>query len=525
MMQLIQRMFAQRTTQFYFFALLSIVLPILALVILGLAQLWANDWFLWFGLGVLILACVTATARYLLWRETSESDVEGVDEVTGEAALDEPGLIHLEPTADWSDHDNEVWKASVDFIASEKWSTLAWDQVPDAMLAQLRFVARTYNNDDPKSEYAFTIPELMLMLEVCSREYRALVIQNIPFSQDVKLSTAINWSQKSTATYELYKKYSPVLDVVRAVLSGGSSVPGTIAGGLLSGIGGGLTDHMQQNLKQMLFEQISQVAIDLYGGRLKLSEAEMRAFRETVKVPEEVVARPLSVLIIGQVNAGKSSLINTLKQDSVAGVDVLPATDGFHSYHFTLSEGVEVDLTDTPGLDGSEKTSAALLEHAVKADLLLWLSQANQPAKALDVALLNDWDEYFANNLGRKKPPVLLITTHNDVLKPKHEWNPPYDLTDAENLKVKTIVAAAAYTREALGFADNATVIPISLKPGVEPYNTDSLREVLIALSGEARAAQLNRERLEAAQTAPVIRRALSQGIGLAGSAVKLVLR
>jgi predicted GTPase len=230
-------------------------------------------------------------------------------------------------------------------------------------------------------------------------------------------------------------------------------------------------------------------------------------------------------LVVGQINAGKSSLVNALKQDSVAGVDVLPATDGFHRYRFALSEQVDIYLTDTPGLDGSEKTTVELLKHAVKADLILWLSQANQPAKALDIALLKEWDDYFSNNLGRKKPPVLLITTHNDVLKPQHEWDPPYDLSDTENTKVKTIVAAAAYTREALGFSNTATVIPVALKPGTDPYNIDSLREVLTALCSEARAAQLNRERLEAAETAPVIRRALSQGAGLAESALKLVLR
>lgn len=521
MMQFFKTMLAQRTTQFYFFAVLSIFVPLLALVILGLVHLWANDGFLWFGLGVLGLACVTAALRYLLWRET-----DGVDgAIDREANGEESRVIHLEATPDWSDHDTQVWDASLENIALQKLSTLAWEQVPDAMLSQLKFVARTYNDDDPRAEYGFTIPALMLMLEVCSREYRALVIQNIPFSQDMKLSTAISWSRKSTATYELYKKYSPVLDVLRAVLSGGSSIPGRIAGGLLSDVGGGLTDHMQRNLKQMLFEQVSQVAIDLYSGRLKLSESELKAYRVTVNEPEEAVIRPLSILVLGQVNAGKSSLVNALKQDSVAGVDVLPATDGFHRYRFALSEEVDIDLTDTPGLDGSDRTSGDLLEHAVKADLLLWLSQANQPAKALDIALLKEWDEYFANNLGRKKPPVLLITTHNDVLKPKQEWNPPYNLSDTENIKVKTIVAAAAYTRKSLGFSDDATVIPVALKPGAEPYNIDSLCEVLTALCSEARAAQLNRERLEAADTAPVIRRALSQGAGLAGSALKLVLR
>ncbi len=515
MIQLFRRMLAQRTTQFYFFAVLSVLLPVLALVVLGLAQLWANDWFLWFGLGVLLLACITATLRFLLWREAPNGNAE--EEVADTS--------HIEAIADWSDHDNRVWLASLENISGQQLSNLTWEQVPEAMLAQLSFVAKTYNNDDPKAEYAFTIPELMLMLEVCSREYRALVIQNIPFSADMKLSTAIGLSQKSTATYELYKKYSPVLDVVRAVLSGGTSVPGRIAGGLLSEFGSGLTDHIQRKLKQMLFEQVSQVAIDLYSGRLKLSEEELKAYRDTIEEPEEPVVRPLSILVVGQVNAGKSSLVNALKQDSVAGVDVLPATDGFYRYHFALADEVEFELTDTPGLDGSEEISSGLLQHAVKADLLLWLSQANQPAKALDIALLKEWDEYFANNLGRKKPPVLLITTHNDALKPRHEWNPPYDLTDTQCPKVKTIVAAAAYTREALGFSDDATVIPVALKPDAEPWNIDSLCEILIAVSSEARAAQLNRERLDAVETAPVIRRALSQGVGLAGSALKLVFR
>jgi len=514
-----KRLLAERTKQFYLVAILTVLIPVILLLSLGFVFLWMQGWLLWFGLGLLclsILSTLSMWLQHLMHRNQRKFE---------ERTLEPEESLHLAVVADWSSYDIQIWEKSLKNISHLQLSSLDWPAVPNALRDQLFFVARTYHQNTTDAEYAFTVPDLLLMLEDFSRRYRSIVLENVPFSQGIKVSTAINISQKTATAHYAYKKAAPVIDITRALLSGGVSLPSRIASEFLAQFGKGLSEHMQKNMKQLLFEQISQVAIDLYSGRLKLSEAELTLYRQSVKEPVQAEVRPLTIMVVGQVNAGKSSLVNALLEQSVAEIDVIAATAGFHHYQLSLTEDVDIILKDSPGLDGKEAVTAALLEEASRADLLLWLSQANQPAKALDKQLMGEWDRYFNENLGRKKPPVILVTTHNDMLKPEHSWQPPYDLNDAENKKAQSIVAASRYTRETLGFTDDKAVVPIALRPGEPPYNLDVLRDTLIDMSSEARAAQLNRERLDAASSMAIVSKALSQAGGLAGEGVKLIFR
>ena len=146
---------------------------------------------------------------------------------------------------------------------------------------------------------------------------------------------------------------------------------------------------------------------------------------------------------------------------------------------------------------------------------MLWLCQANQPAKELDRQLLDQFSDYFSNNLGRKKPPIVLVSTHNDMLPPLGSWSPPYDLNDASDSKAVAIAGALDYAGKSVGFPEDTPMVPISLAPGREPYNLDVLQDILLSVSGEARAAQLNKERWEAADRASVVRKGLRQTASL----------
>lgn len=515
MIAFFKRVLAEKVILFYLVITLTIAVPLISLVVLGFFFLWDHGWLLWFGLGLLCLSALSMLLQYLMRRDQASV----IDQ-----ALESEETVHLPVIADWSSYDNQVWGKSLDNIARLQLASVAWTELTDALRSQLSFVARTYHKDATDAEYAFTVPELLLMMEVFSRQYRSLVLENVPFSQQLKVSTVMGYSQKATATYNTYKKVAPIVNVVRAVLTAGSSIPGQLASAFVAEFGTGLTVHMQKNMKQLLFEQVSQVAIDLYSGRLTLSDDEMALYQQTVKPPEQAQVQPLIIMVVGQVNAGKSSLVNALLEQSVAEVDLIAATDGFHPYQLSLAEGIDIILMDSPGLDGTRANADALLKEATKADLLLWLSQADQPAKALDKQLMDDWDQYFMANLGRKKPPVLLVTTHNDMLKPQHSWQPPYDLDDVESKKAQSILAASRYTREALGLAD-IMVVPIALRPGETPYNVDVLRDILVTMSSEARAAQLNRERLDAARSMAIVSKTLSQAAGLANEGVKLIFR
>lgn len=510
MMAALGKLLRERSTEFYVAGILLWLTPGLVLAILGLVFLWQAGWFWWFSGGIFLLSLLSWGVRRTLARPEQQHDEQ---------------LQRLDPLPEWSEHDQQVWHTSVAHIEQAALATMPWDAIPQAMLDQLTYVAQVYHGGDRDAEYAFSLPELLLMLETWSREYRVLVIENMPLAQSLKISTLRTLSRNTDTAMKIYGYASPLIRILKIGVNPVTGIASEFRAQLGSKYLGDLGEHMQRNMKVVLFEQVTQVGIDLYSGRLKFSDAELLARRQAEEKPPEVEIKPLSVMVIGQVNAGKSSLINALKQQCVAGVDPLPATAGFHYHPMALANDLEIHLIDSPGLDGQTATSKALLEEAVKADLLLWVSQANQPAKALDKAFFEQWHSYFAEHLSRKKPPILLVTTHNDSLPPASSWQPPYVLTDTSDKKAKKMMQALRYSHESIGLSEESPAVPVSLLPGDKAYNLDVLEALLLSASDEARAAQLNRQRLEDDGGAPVALKALQQTAGLVKVGVKLVLK
>ena len=510
MIESLRQLLKERTTEFYIFLILLWVLPGVGLLILGLVFLYQHGWFWWFSAGMVMLALITLAVRFFLSRK--------------EQAQAEP-LTHLDPIPDWSTNDNRAWEQSLAHIAEARLFTTAWEEVPKAMLDQLSFVARLYHKDDAEAQYAFSLPELLLMLETWSREYRAHVIEHVPLSQNIKISTLRSLNQKKESLQRIYQMGGPLITVGRILLDPAGGITSEIRSRMLAELSSGFSEHMQKNMKQVLFEQVTQVAIDLYSGRLKLNEEELAAYRQAQEPPQEVVIHPLSVMVVALVIAGKSSVSISVKARSVAEVDVMPSTEGFHPFRMLLSDELDIFLIDTPGLDGSAATAKVLLKEAVNADLVLWLSQANQPAKELDKQLLDQFSDYFSENLGRKKPPIVLVSTHNDLLPPTGSWNPPYDLNDTSDPKAAAIAGALDYAFSSIGFPKDSARVPISQAPGREPYNVDVLQDILLSVSSEARAAQLNKERWEAADRSSVVRKGLRQTASLLKWGVGVALK
>jgi predicted GTPase len=501
----LQQLLRERALEFYLVLALLWLLPLLVLLALGLAQLWQLNWFWWFTLALVVLAVFTAAIRSL--RRSRDADTAATE-------------TQLEPIPDWSNRDREVWEDALAQIRANSLTTTDWEQIPEAMLSQVRFIARQYHRGDRDAEFAFTVPELLLMLETWSREYRGYVLEHLPLAQQLKVSSLLRLRRGTSTLSSLYRRGSPLLSLARVLIDPGSAVTAELRSRLYAELTDSLGGHLQNNLKQALFEQVSQVAIDLYSGRLQLSEQELADHRALLGEPLETVIRPLTVLLIGQVNAGKSSLANALAATCVSEVDVLPTTAGFHNLPLQLTGNLSIYLLDSPGLDGNEKTTAAILAQAARSDLLLWLCQANQPAKALDRALMETIDTHFAGEIQRKPPPVLLVTTHNDLLPPTADWDPPYGLQPPDTAKATAMVQALDYNRETLGLGAAVPGVPIALPPGCQPYNLEVLRALLLTVSDEARSVQLNRERLDAARRGSLVRQGLRTipGILRAGS-------
>ncbi len=510
MISRISRLLANRRTEAYFLGVVAFIVPLIILSVLGIFTL--------VGLGLfiplLLISSIFLFSIALIFTLRRKK----------KAIAEEPVQDPM-PREDWSSKDDRIWKLALERVNSGQLYKIEWSRMSNAMMDQLSFVALHYHGEGIDAEYKTTFPELLLMIEICAREYRALVLGNVPFSQDIKLSH-IKLLYDNKENIELGRKISLFAwRFIRAIKDPVGSIAKELSSAANNSSLSGIADHMENNLKRMLLQEVIRVAIDLYSGRLRLSDEELGSYQsEMADAVELTNARPLTIAVIGQVNSGKSSLINSLAGKCISGADVIPCSDRVTRHRLKLREEIEVDLLDTPGIDGDQATSKILLDTSTNADLVLWLSQANQPAKALDAELIIKWKEYFVAHTERRVPPLILVTTHNDLLARDEGWNPPYDLNDDDDPKVKIMLEAVKYTCESLGLDADYSVVPICLAPDKDEYNLQTLLDCIIGISEEARASQLNRDRIEGVANQSVVEKVWKPLMGMGKVAGKVLL-
>ena len=256
-------------------------------------------------------------------------------------------------------------------------------------------------------------------------------------------------------------------------------------------------EHLTRKLAERYVEEVGRAAIDLYGGRLKVtaSELEGHVSHATQSDQAEIaqrVAEPLRLLVAGQVNAGKSSLVNALSRQVEAAVDALPATPSFQAYELSR-EGIPAALViDSPGIEGTAEQTAALLREADQCDLIIWVVDCSRADREYDRRTLEAIRQHFTDRPNRRRPPMMLAITHIDRLRPFQEWSPPYDIAAADTPKAKSISAAMQVIGHDLGFALD-DIIPVCLDDAVGRYNVDAVWARIVALLPEAQRAQLVR--------------------------------
>jgi predicted GTPase len=261
--------------------------------------------------------------------------------------------------------------------------------------------------------------------------------------------------------------------------------------------------------------------IDLYSGRLRVGARRYLELKETLKEPVPGAAAPASTLpvplsgpddpsapppvapasqvtltIVGQVKAGKSSLVNALLGEQRAKTDVLPATAEVTRYQLNLADGsTHLALLDTVGYGHTgprEDQLKVTRESAQHSDLLILATHARNPARQADVDLLKHLQAWFAERPDLKMPPVVAVLTQIDLLSPATEWLPPYNWHRPERLKELQIGEAVAAAREQLGDAVTA-IIPVCGAPGKVFGIQEELLPEIVRQLGEARAVALLR--------------------------------
>lgn len=470
------------------FALLAValLLPAASLMPLGTLWLWERGAVAYWGLAT---CAVVTTAYYFLGRLLTPPTTAGTVSLPPDEERDRAGDTR------WTDQQLQAWHDVLRLGTEVKAERLSSrEAVLGLGLEAVELVARRLHPERADPLLQFTVPEALAVVERASRGYRDFLIRSFPLGDRITVAQLM-WLYRWRGALNLAEKGYDLWRVVR-LLNPLSAATQELRERFTRQIYDMGREHLARRLARAYVKEVGRAAIDLYGGNLKVTDAELathvtQASARDLDAIDERTTEPIRLLVAGQAGAGKSSLVNALANTAEAAVDVLPATRQFTPYKLTHEGLPSALIVDSPGLTGRDDL-AALMASAADSDLVLWVSAANRAARDIDRTALEAMRANFAAQPNRRRPPMLLVLTHIDTLRPFNEWDPPYDLTAAQRTKSQSILAAMQAAGDELGFSANE-IVPVRVDIAVAPYNADVLWARILDLVPEAQRARLLR--------------------------------
>jgi len=455
-------------------------LPLLAFAVAG--ALWLYDRH-WLGWAVLAFLCGEALAFSLL-RRWSRRD---------SALLPQPSVS---PPREFSPRDEAAWKLVhqyQDRIGRNEIVLTSLEQFLSLGQEILGCVATFYRPDDPEPLLAVQVPLLFRAIEETARDLAAITA-NLPFAHRITISEIVRgyqFGQKLQPAYELYQLYRILSPLVNWQ-----------SGLFRLFVSDRLFDLTKEALNQWLLkwyvDRVGYHAIELYSGQLLLtrrfdvaaSPPLLSDTAETLTEAHKVTSEPLRVLILGQVKAGKSSLVNALFGEIRAATDVVPTTAQLTPYVLERPDlGGTIIISDMGGYEDptvpQERIDEALAE-ALRSDLILLVVSAVNAAREPDRGLLARLRDRFAAQPELRPPPVVVVLSHIDLLRPPRDWAPPYNVATPDSPKAHSIRGALDAVAVDLGLTPEL-VVPVCLLPE-RLYNVEeALAPLLVQVLPEAK--------------------------------------
>jgi hypothetical protein len=462
---------------------IAILLPSLALLPLGFLWLWQQSAAIWWFLGAALLG-VVAFALKLSIAQTAKVEAEGMAERASPAS------------PEWGLREKEAWR-HVEQIGRET-EPLSFEAEPITKVLErtVDAVAEHFHSGALRARWRISLPEGLLLSERLSRDLRSVILKHVPLVERLTLADVFR-------AKEAYDRYGNAVERVYSYSDGARRLARLVgnpkgallqeAAELLGPVGGFLSLRVRAELTSLVIHETGRAAIDLYSGRLRLSDHEIQtAARAENSAAEEDLSGPVRILLAGQVNAGKSSLLNAMAEQVQRNVGATPTRGGPAELRLKLAGRPEVVLIDTPGIGSEPAALRTLKDQTRRADMILWVVSATQPAKALDVEALRDLKKKYESDPSLRLPPILVVVTHIDELTPALEWTPPYDLLRADRPKARRIREAINHVGDVLDI-DRDRIVPVCVRELEAAYNLDLLWNLVVTNLDEARFAKLDR--------------------------------
>lgn len=476
---------ARRLARYVRMAVLGagLIVPTLTLIPLGSLWLWEHGLVLYWALAV----CLFTVVAFVLQRRLFPAPVEDGPRAAVETGEVKPDALTPAEEQAWAEV--ERLAAAIDPAALAN-----RDQLWAKGLETVDAVARSFHPSIKDPLWQFTVIEALALSERVSVRMREAVADHVPFgdrltvSQLMKLWSwrgAIDVAERAYDAWRVVRLFNPL-----------SAATQEVREQLQKRLYAWGKDQVARRVAEAYVREVGRAAIDLYSGKLSVTEADLARHRSDAAARDRAqmladTPEPLRLLVGGQTGAGKSSLVNAMAAQVMAAVDVLPATVGFTPYALNREGLPAAIVLDSPGLNAGEPGDA-IIAQSQDCDLLLWVVSAARADRDVDRSALMQFRSHFAAQPNRRRPPLLLVITHIDRLRPFKEWEPPYDLADAGKEKARSIRAATEAIAAELGFSAEDAV-PVCLSPACGSYNVDALWGRILATLPEAQRAQLVR--------------------------------
>jgi predicted GTPase len=485
-------------------------IPLLALIPLGWLWIWQNGYVLPWLAGTLVVSVIAIGLRFWLMRRLAPPTVPRKAEAVGTA-----------PPADAVSPREAAARDAVERLAETIDPATVSDReaLTNIGIETVEAVARHMHPGVEKPVWAFTVPEALTLIERISQRLRPLVVENVPLGDRLTVGQVMRlyeWRKVidiASSAYDIWR----VIRIMNPIAAATQEIRERLSKTMMEG----LRQELAKRLLATYVREVGRAAIDLYSGRLAVPAAESASSGGTAGSGTVDSAAPLRLLIAGRTGSGKSSLVNAMAEEVQAPTDVLPQTHASVGYEVQRPGMPPVLLLDNAGLTQHEDI-ATLVNEAAKCDLLIWVASADRPDRALDRLALDAIRQKGIADPDRPAPPVLVVLSHVDRLRPFREWSPPYDIARPDGAKARSI-------REAMDAAagDLArpldTIVPVCLSPERGTYNADIVWARVAEALPEAKRTQLVR-RIASARKGMDWRRLLGQAVGAGRLAADVVM-
>lgn len=482
--------------KFWWLVLGSLLLmPYVILFAVGSLWLYEHGLLWWYMATSVVITAVTSAVMHWMRVYAAQHTVKGSRAVP--LGLPSGG----EPDPHWPPAARRAWDEVEAIARRVEKEDLPLDQperVWQVFHDVLRTVARQYHPEAAQPELETPLPHVLWAVERVARDLREAFSENVPGAHIIslgdfwRLKRLTHWYRQAYFLYRVVAAgFNPVSALMREIRDAAADKMLVTS-----------TGDVKQWAVGFCTRRAGFYAIQLYAGHQEWDKAALDVFRtqesdrnarQAAARTEQLAGEPLRILVAGQVKSGKSSVINALFGEIRAAVDVVPRTRNVEPY-ILEREGMPLAiLLDTAGyevVDAAGEPLVPLEEETLRCDLVLLVCTALSAARQADRRLLDQFRDFYLRHPERSMPPVVVVVTHIDLLRPAAEWNPPYDLVHPKGPKAANIADALEAVAQDLGLGETEPIVPVCLRPGEEYNVEEGLAPAILAVLPAAQSAR-----------------------------------